>query len=182
MSDRTENDTRGNALVFPVVSVDPTHLSADLRELRAKIYKQMKRMKSGRSGLAESLNSEQTLAPLALTSFTPRWVARRAAGMALGAAGLPIGCSDHGDIHPSVNRPDGTDADYAYGRLIEPGISKQALERLGGQLLVSSGRINGKVWITINAFLAGRTNTVRALREDVVRTFAEFDLAAEIQS
>ena len=30
ISERTEDDTRGNALVFPTVSVDPTHLSSNL--------------------------------------------------------------------------------------------------------------------------------------------------------
>jgi hypothetical protein len=172
MSDRAENDTRGNALVFPVVSVDPTSLSSDLREIRVKI-------KQALIDLPET--SREMLGPLPLTSFTPKWVARRAAGMALGAAGLPIGCSNCGDMSPAGNRPDGTNADYMCGRLIEPGISKRSLERMGGQLFVVSGRIHGKVWIVVNAYLTGRTNSQDALREDLSRTFAEFDLAAEIQ-
>ncbi|HEY7243938.1 MAG TPA: hypothetical protein VH678_08660 [Xanthobacteraceae bacterium] len=101
--------------------------------------------------------------------------------MALAAARLPIGCSNVGDLHPPVNRADGTEADYAYGRLIEPGISKRALERMGGQLFLVSGRVHGRVWITVNAYLTGRTNSPDALREDLSRTFAEFDVAAEIQ-
>jgi hypothetical protein len=172
MSDRTENDTRGNALVFLVVSVDPTHLSSDLREIRIKI----------RQALADlSKTSEEMLGPLPLTSFTPKWVARRAVGMGLGAASLPIGCSYVGDLHPQANRADGTDADYAHGRLIEPGIGKRTLERIGGQLFVVSGRVHGKVWIVVNAYLTGRTNSQDALREDLSRTFAEFNLTAEIQ-
>jgi hypothetical protein len=172
MSDRTENDTRGNALVFLVVSVDPTHLSSNLREIRIKI----------RRALADlSETSEELLGPLPLTSFTPKWVARRAVGMGLGAAGLPIGCSDLGDLDPQANRADGADADDMYGRLIEPGISKATLDRIGGQLFVASGRVHGKVWITVNAHLNGRTNSQDALREDLSRTFAEFNLTAEIQ-
>ena len=172
MSDRAENDTRGNALVFLVVSVDPTHLSSDLREIRVKI----------RQALADlSKTSEEMLGPLPLTSFTPKWVARRAVGMGLGAASLPIGCSYVGDLHPQANRADGTDADYAHGRLIEPGISKRTLERIGGQLFVVSGRVHGKVWIVVNAYLTGRTNSRDALREDLARTFAEFNLSVEIQ-
>jgi hypothetical protein len=172
ISDRTENDTRGNALVFPVVSVDPTHLSSDLREVRVKVKRAL---------IDLPKTSEEMLGPLPLTSFTPKWLARRAVGMALGAAGLPIGCSNVGDLPPAANRPDGTEADYMCGRLIEPGISKRTLQSMGGQLYVVSGRVHGKVWIAVNAYLIGRTNSQDALREDLSRTFAEFDLAAEIE-
>jgi hypothetical protein len=172
ISDRTENDTRGNALVFRVVSVDPTHLSSDLRQIRVKI----------RQALADpSETSEELLGPLPLTSFTPKWLARRAVGMGLGAASLPIGCSYIGDLDPQANHPDGTDADYAHFGFSEPGISKHTLECIGGQLLVISGRAHEKVWITVNAYLSGRTNSQDALREDLSRTFAEFNLIAEIQ-
>ena len=171
ISDRTEDDTRGNALVFPVASVDPTRLSSDLSDMRVKA-------KQVFADLAD--RSDQLLASMPLTSMTPKWVARRAAGVGRGTASLPIGCSNVGDNDPAVNRPDGTDADYASGRLIEPGISKRILERMGGQLFVVSGRLHGKVWISINAYLFGRTNTQYALREDTLRTLAEFDLTAEI--
>ncbi|MGO9523090.1 hypothetical protein [Mycobacterium sp.] len=172
ISERTEDDTRGNALVFPTISVDPTNLSSDLGEVRLKF-------KQAFAELAEV--TEELLAPLPLTSMTPKWVARRAAGMGLGAASLPIGCSNLGQHHPAVNRADGSDADCSGGRLIEPGISKRTLERMGGQLFVVSGRIRKKVWISINAYLADRTNSQEALRQDTARTFAEFDLTAEIQ-
>jgi hypothetical protein len=65
--------------------------------------------------------------------------------------------------------------------LIEPGVSKRTLERMGGQLFVVSGRIHGKVWIAVNAYLPGRTNSRDALREDLSGTFAEFNVTAEIQ-
>jgi hypothetical protein len=171
ISDRSENDTRGNALVFPVVSVDSTHLSSDLGEIRVKF-------KQALADLAET--SEELLAPLPLTSMTPKWLARRAAGMGLGAADLPIGCSNVGVMDPAVSRPDGSDADYASGRLIEPGINKRTLERIGGQLFLVSGRDRRKIWFSINAYLAGRANSQDALREVTSETFAEFDLTAEI--
>ena len=171
ISDRTEADTRGNAVVFPTVSVDPAHLSSDLGEARLKF-------KQAFADLAEI--TEELLGPLPLTSLAPKWVARRAAGMGLGAAALPIGCSNVGDMPPEVIRPDGSDADYASGRLIEPGISRRALERMGGQLFVVSGRGAGKIWIAVNAYLPGRPNSQDALREDVLRTFGEFGLTAEI--
>jgi hypothetical protein len=170
ISGRTEDDTRGNAML-PTVSVDPTHLSSDLGEIRVKV-------KQALADLAET--SDKLLAPLPLASMTPKWVARRAAGLGLGATDLPVGCSNLGDLEPVLNCPDGTDADYFSGRLIEPGINKRALERIGGQLYVFSSRVCGKISISINAYLAGRTNSQDALREDISRTFAEFDLTAEI--
>ncbi|WP_246133362.1 hypothetical protein [Mycobacterium helveticum] len=171
VSNRTEDDTRGNALVFPVISVDPAHLASDLTEARLKF-------KQAFADLAET--TEELLAPLPLTSLTPKWVARRAAGMGLGTADLPIGCSNLGDTDPAVNRPDGTEADYASGRLIEPGINKHTLERMGGQLFLVSGRSCGKLWISVNAWLSGRNNSLDALRDVTSRTFADFGLTAEI--
>jgi hypothetical protein len=64
--------------------------------------------------------------------------------------------------------------------LVEPGISKRTLERMGGQLFVVAGNVHGKIWIVVNAYLSGRINSLAALREDLARTFAEFNLTAEI--
>ena len=171
ISDRTENDTRGNAMVLPVASVDPTRLASDLSDMRVKA-------KQAFADLSDT--SDELLAPLPLTSMTPKWVARRAAGVGLGTARLPIGCSNLGEQDPAVNRPDGTDADYASGRLVEPGITPRILERMGGQLFVVSGRLHGKLWISINAWLPGLDKTRQALRELLLGTLDEFDLTAEI--
>lgn len=171
ISNRTPDDTRGNALVFPVISVDPTNLASDLTEVRLTF-------KQAFADLAET--TEELLAPLPLTSLTPKWVARRAAGMGLGTADLPIGCSNLGDTDPAVNRPDGTEADYASGRLIEPGIDRRTLERMGGQLFVVSGRGGGKLWISVNAYLTGRTDSPDALRDATTGALADFGLTAEM--
>jgi len=173
VGNRTEDDTRGNALVLPTISVDPTHLSSDLTEVRLKF-------KQGFADLEET--AKELLAPLPLTSLTPKWVARRVVGIGLGTGDVPIGCSNVGDMAPETNRPDGTDADYESGRLIEPGTNRRAIERIGGQLFVVSGRGGGKIFFSVNAYLPGRTNSQDALREDVSRTFDEFGVAAEIHS
>jgi hypothetical protein len=172
MSERAEDDTRGNALAFLFTSVDPRRLASDLREVRVKMRRALADLPAA---------SGELLGPLPLTSLTPKWVARRAARMALGTAGLPIGCSYIGDLPPLANRADGTDADYAHGRLIEPGITKRTLDRVGGQLFVVAGRAHGKIWIVVNAYLTGRTNSPDALREDLAWTFAEFNVNAEMQ-
>ena len=100
--------------------------------------------------------------------------------MATGGVSLPVTVSNVGDIPPAANRPDGTDADYVYIGNPEPYIKKSTLERMGGQLFVGSGRARGKMFIRISAYLLGRPNTKDALQESVSRTFAEFDLKAEI--
>ncbi len=100
--------------------------------------------------------------------------------MAAGGASLPVTVSNVGDLPPAANRPDGTDADYVDMRNPEPDIKKSTLEHMGGQLLLGSGRGRGKIFIRISAYLLGRPNTESELREILSRTFAEFDLHAEI--
>jgi hypothetical protein len=125
-------------------------------------------------------SNDAVLATLPLATLVPRRVNRGLAAMAAGGAGLPVTCSNLGDLSPAANRPDGTDADYAYMRNLEPDIKKSTLEQMGGQLFVGSGRARGKMVIRISAYVLGRRNTKDDLRESVSRTFAEFDLAAEI--
>jgi hypothetical protein len=91
-----------------------------------------------------------------------------------------VTCSNAGDLPPAANRPDGTDADYAHMRAVEPGMKKSTLEGMGGQLFVGSGRGRGMIFIRVSSYLLGRLNTKDELREVVSNTFAEFGLAAEI--
>ncbi|BBX46973.1 hypothetical protein GCM10009641_11730 [Mycobacterium cookii] len=169
---RTEDDTRGNALTIVDVPVDPSHAATDLGDMHAKITHAM---------LAAIENSDDAvLATLPLATLVPRWVNRGLAAMAAGGAGLPVTCSNLGDLSPAANRPDGTDADFAYMRNLSPDIKKSTLEHMGGQLFVGSGRARGKMGIRISAYILGRPNTKDDLRESVSRTFAEFDLDAEI--
>jgi hypothetical protein len=169
---RIKDDTRGNALRIVDVTVDPTHAATDLGEMHVKITQAI---------LAAMENSnDENLATLPLAVLIPRRVNRRLAGMAAGAASLVVTCSNIGDLSPAANRPDGTDADYAYLRNLEPDITKSTLEHMGGQLFIGSGRVHGKMFIRISAYLLGRPNTKNELREVISRTFAEFDLNTEI--
>ncbi|WP_231999212.1 SDR family NAD(P)-dependent oxidoreductase [Mycobacterium sp. 1081908.1] len=169
---RTEGDTRGNALTSVDVTVDPRNATTHLAEMQAKITQT----------ILEAMEDpdNEWLAPLPLAAMTPVWAARKVAGMAAGGSTLPVTCSNVGDLSPSANRPDGTDADYAYMRNLEPDMKKSTLEAMGGQLFLGSGRGRGKMFIRISAYLLGRSNTRDELRESVSSTFAEFDLNAEI--
>ncbi|WP_241011028.1 hypothetical protein [Mycobacterium camsae] len=168
---RVAGDTRANAMTFANITVDPARAASDLAEIRGKL----KQVLTERAEHAYEL-----LAPLPLAALTPMWAARRLVGVGLGTSALPVGCSNLGPLDPAVVRPDGADADYAYGRLIEPGISKRALDGMGGQLFVASGRTPGKVFISVVAYRPGRQNSPEALRELVSQAFAEFGLTAEI--
>lgn len=168
---RVQGDTRGNALTFANITVDPTLAASELGEIRGKL----------KQALIERANqANELLAPLPLAALTPPWLARRLVGVGLGSAALPIGCSNLGRLDPAMNRPDGSDADYAYGRLIEPGISKRTLESIGGQLFVASGRTPATMFVTVVAYLPGRENSAEALRQLVSDTLAEFALTAKI--
>lgn len=171
VGERIEGDTRGNALTFAAITVDPTNAASDLGEIRFKL-------KEALAGLAAHGNEQLAVIPLA--SLTPMWLARRLVGVGLGSSVLPIGCSNLGQLDPAANRPDGTDADYAYGRLIEPGVTKGALDRIGGQLFVASGRAPSGVFLTVVAYRPNHSNSPKELREIVSRTLAEFDLTADI--
>jgi acyl carrier protein len=167
---RTEDDDSGNALTAVDVRADPSQAVTDLGALHAKITQ---------ATLEAMDSSDEFLAPLPLAPITPKWVIRRLAGSLAGGAGL-VTCSNVGDLPPAVNRPDGSDADYVYMTPVEPGIAKSTLEVFGGRLLVVSGRLRGKVIITISAYLLDRSNTKAELREIISQTFAEFDLLAEM--
>lgn len=171
VGERKDGDTRGNALTFASITVDPTNAAVDLGEIRGKLKRALTEL---------SAEANEMLGSLPLAAMTPKWVARRLVGVGLGNAGLPIGCSNLGQLDPATVRPDGTEADYVYGRLIEPGITRAALESMGGQLFVASGRTPDKVFVTVIAYRPGRPNSPEELREAVLKTFAEFGLKAEI--
>jgi len=168
---RLPDDTRGNAMTFANITVDPAGAASDLAEIRAKLKLAL---------IERAAQAYELLAPLPLAALTPTWAARKLVGVGLGSSVLPVGCSNLGPLDPAVIRPDGSDADYAYGRLIEPGISKRALEGMGGQLFVASGRTPGKVFVSVVAYQPGRENSPEALRRLVSETFAEFGLTAEL--
>jgi 4-hydroxyphenylalkanoate synthase len=172
LSRRTEGDTRANALTSADVVVDPTHAAKDLSDIRAKVTR----------ATLETIENpdDESLAPTALASITPKWAVRKFGAMAAGGAILPVTCSNVGDVPPAVSRLDGTDAAYLSMRSVEPDITKRLLEAMGGQLFMSSGRAGGKMSIRISAYLPGRPNSREALRDTVSRTLAEFGLDAQI--
>ncbi len=171
VSERTEDDTRANALTGMTLTVDPSAVSENLADVRAEIKRNL-------AALGETRND--LFAPLPLTPLVPQRLARRLEGMALGS-GAPIGCSNLGPLAPSVNRPDGTDAEFLFVRQMESRITADILERLGGTLFLASGRANGQVFLTVSAWQTGADNSRQRLVDLVRDALGDFGLSGTVE-
>jgi hypothetical protein len=170
---RTESDTRAVAVSFPRVSVDTTRVTTDLRDARAAI-------KHALESLPETPDHSEQLAPL--IPFTPKRTWIRAVDHAFADPDRPVVCSNLGDVGSIVGLLDGTHCDYAFARGTRQQVTRQWLERIGGQMQLLSIRVPvlGKIFIHVIAYQPGAENTKPALRELAARTLAEFDLTGQI--
>ena len=149
ISERTLGDDRANALTNVTFTVDPDEVTTDLSDVRAKFKEAMR-------GLGESGN--ELLGPLPLVPFVPQRVVRRLEGMVLKSK--EVGCSYLGELDPATNRPDGTEAKEAFFLPFEQGITLRDLRRADGIFHpLITGRVNGRVWISIGCSNAGGTTT-----------------------
>jgi hypothetical protein len=89
-------------------------------------------------------------------------------------------CFDLGDLGSVMGRLDGTDAESVTARGTVQNRTRQRLERLGGQMELVRGRIDGKIAITIIGYQPGVENAKSPLREVAAHMLAEFGLAGEI--
>jgi hypothetical protein len=172
VSERTVGDLRANALTSLTISVDPTRVTEDLGEVRAKT-------KQGLRALQETPN--ELLQALPLTPLTPKRLARRLTGLAYGDADLPVGCSNLGEIDPAINRPDGSDADYASMRLVKNRGQATIPERGLGQLFLCSVQLGGKISINVIAHQPGREISKHELQQLITGALAAFDLSGRIE-
>ncbi|MGO9153432.1 hypothetical protein [Mycobacterium sp.] len=171
VSDRTEDDTRAMALSYARVSIDPTRVTTDLRDIRAAIKQTL-------GTLRETPDESSQL--LWLPSFTPKRALKRMVDRMPADPDLPVFCSYLGDLSSMISRPDGTEAATANARGTGQHETRQWLDRTGGRMIVLSGRLSGKIFISVGAYQPGAKNTKAALRELAARTLAEFDLTGEI--
>lgn len=169
ISDRTPEDTRANAVSVTTVSVDPARVTSDLTESRAVIRQALKTIREV---------PDETFALLPLNPFVPKRAVARAADVMFGE--LPVSCSNLGELDPAVGRPDGTDAEYFILRGVDQNITRDQMERAGGQLVVVSVRLGDVISLGIVGYEPGETNTKRRLRDLTTLTLAEFDLYGEM--
>ncbi|WP_293310212.1 hypothetical protein [Mycolicibacterium sp.] len=171
ISERTPGDERANALTSVAFTVDPDVVTTDLSGVRAQF-------KDALAGLGESGND--LLGPLPLVPFVPQRVVRRLEGLVLKSK--EVGCSYLGELDPATNRPDGTDADAAFFLPFEQGITFRDLRRSDGIFHpVISGRVNGRVWISIGQSNAHGTTTREQLREAAQTALADLHLSGAIE-
>jgi len=173
LSDRTSlDDTRANAMAFANVSLDPTSVTKDLSGSRVAIRQALKMSRDV---------PDETLQLLPLVPLVPKRALKHVVELFFGQADdLPVSCSNLGDIDPALGRLDGTDAEYVLLRGVDQHVSRQAIERIGGQLVVVGGRINGKISIGVVGYQPGAENTKTHLREVAAQTLAAFDLSGVI--
>lgn len=171
VNERTDGDTRANAVTNVDVTVDPTNATADLRGIRAAIKQAL---------IHHNEVPDERLALLPIVPLVPKRLMRRMVSVATGNAASVVS-SNLGEVPSAVTRPDGTDADYCTARSVYPGMTRATMHRTGGVLGFISGRVNGKVGISVLSYQPGHPNSDAELRQTLSSTFAAFSLNATMQ-
>lgn len=171
INDRTLEDTRANAVTLAYVRVDPTHVAKDLAETRVAVREALKTMRE---------QPDQAMRLLPLNPFVPKIAVRHTADLAFGFTDQPVSCSNIGDLPIQVACPGGSPAQQVMLRGIDQRITRGVLEERRGLLTVVSGRLDGRVTITVVGYQPGVENTKSALRERLATVFDEFELTGVI--
>lgn len=171
VSERTQDDTRGNALTEVSFRIDPTFVTTDLEFIR-------KETKQRLAGLQDSSNELLKLLPL--MPFLPKWIIRNVAGSALRGSDFPVCCSNLGNLDPALTRVDGFEADF-YAREFTHGATRRRAEQAYGKLFLISGRVNEKIFISVDAYQPGADNSKKFLRGMLDQTLSDFRLKSEVE-
>ncbi|BBX25861.1 hypothetical protein [Mycolicibacterium alvei] len=171
VNDRTDGDTRANAMSLANARVDPMTVTTDQSGARGVIRQAFTTLRD---------SPDETLQLLPLTPLVPKGLLKRVADGVIGNGDLPVSCSNLGDLMSDVTRVDGTEAEYIVFRGVDQGTTRQELEDADGQLVLVSCRVGGKVSIGITGYQAGEQNSKARLAELAAKTLAEFDLTGEI--
>ncbi|MGH3524348.1 MAG: hypothetical protein ACRDU4_16360, partial [Mycobacterium sp.] len=174
ISERTETDTRANALSFVSITVDPAQVTTSLHQIRIASRQAFKTMREKPDDTAQ-INAQTAAVP-----FVPRRLLARIADAAYAYDDLPVGCSNAGDIGAALGRPDGTAAAFGSVRGGEQRVTRGHLERTRGQLVLWVVRFGGKICITAAGYQPGAVTTKTELRGLVAQTLADFDLTGVV--
>jgi hypothetical protein len=168
LSDRGPTDTRANAMTIGNVGVDPSAVTSDLSAARASI----------REAIADRRETpDETAMFLPLIPFVPKRAMTRLSDAFVGAAGLPVSCSNMGELDPAFSRVDGTDAVM---RGVDQNVIERDIVRAGGHLVLVSGRLGAKVSISVVGYQPGAENTKEWLRTLATGVLGEFDLTGTV--
>lgn len=167
------DDDRALAMAFANATIDPEKVTVDLTESRTAVRQARE---------AAKREPDPTMELFALIPWLPRKAVKGIADLLFSySEGLPVACSNLGDLPPDLARVDGTPADNVFIRALDADVTMGELERSHGQLVLVSGRINGKVSISVEAYQLGRENSHQSLRELAARTLDEFGLSGVIE-
>jgi hypothetical protein len=172
VNDRTEDDLRANALKGIDFAISPADVTTDLRATRQHIKQALA------EGLGKFADQERVFP---LTPFVPKTVVRKLPLGALNAADKPVGCSNCGELDQAVTRADGTEADFFSLRMVEQNLTENSPELVNGELFVGSGRVAGKIFLTLRAYEPGAENSRRSLQELATSTLADFGLVGFVE-
>jgi len=168
INERTAGDTRANAITNVDITVDSAPATTDLSEIRAATKQAL--IRSG-----QEPDERWTLLPL--VPLVPERLGKRWVGAATNSA-ASVGASNVGVVNPAVNRPDGTDADHFVMKSLSSGMTEAMMHQLGGLLSLLSGRVHGRVFVSVVAFQPGRLNSNDGLRQDISSVLSDFSLTA----
>jgi hypothetical protein len=168
ISQRSAGDTRANAITNVDITVDPAPATTDLRAIRAATKRALTRS-------AEQPDERWTLLPL--VPLVPERLHRQWVGAATNSA-ASVGASNVGLVNPTVNRPDGTEADHFAMKSLRSGMTTAMLHQQGGLLSVLSGRARGQVFVSVVGYQPGHPTSNNDLRQDVSSTLSDFSLTA----
>lgn len=173
MNERTEGDTRANAMSIASVTIDPTRVTTDLGDLRAAIKRALTTLRE---------TPDESLQLRALVPFMPKLALKRMVDAGLTDPDAPSLCSNLDEFDPSVYHPDGTDGEIVLTRATAQGLTRQWLESTGGQMNMQSWRVAGgsKIYFTVNAYQPAVVETKPALYELIAKTLTEFELTGFI--
>lgn len=168
VNERAPSDTRANAVTNVDVTLGAAAITTDLREIRAAIKRALVRHHD---------EPDERWALLPLVPLIPKPVFRRLLSVVTGGAATVVS-SNLGALDPAANRPDGTDADYFAMKSVYPGVTAATMHRTNGALALLSGRVHGRVFISVLAYELGRHNSNEGLRQALSKTLSDFSLTA----
>lgn len=165
-------DDRALAMAFASANVDPAKVTVDLTESRHAVREAREKAKA---------EPDPTMDLMALIPWLPKSSVKGIADLLFSySEDLPVSCSNLGDLPPDLARLDGTPAENVFIRALDSNVTLGELERSHGQLVIVSGRINGKISISVEAYQLDAENSKPRLRELAMRTLAEFGLTGAI--
>lgn len=166
------DDDRAIAMAFASANVDPTKVTVDLAESRAAV-------REARHKAKNEVDPTRELLPL--VPWLPKKVVKGIVDLMFSySEDLPVSCSNLGDLPADLARVDGTLAESVFIRALDTNVTLGELQRSHGQLVVVSGRINGKVSVSVEAYQLGGENSKERLRGIVSQTLEEFELTGVV--